>query len=158
MVFFFPFPLSAGSVSRFAHLYSPPASCHAGCHLSHISCIFAISPPHLLPSRRAQVALPPPACSCVVLHLGRKRAQRCNFVSPARALFRDNNNSRRKVSCEGGDQTGGGGTSGWMVLGGQPRRCQQAVRAGKEAFASFLSKHLFFLQEICREIHNLVSF
>jgi len=44
--------------------------------------------------------------------------------------------------------------SGWTVLGQQPRRCHHAAWARKEVFSSLLSRLLFFLQEICREINN----
>lgn len=96
--FFFPltfFFLSADSVSRFSHLYfhALPRRLPSLPHLVHLY--------YLPPSRRAQVALTSLAVLVCGPPPGRKRAEWCNFVSPAWALFGDNNNSRRKASCEG---------------------------------------------------------
>ena len=65
--------------------------------ISHTSCASLLSPL----SRGAQVALAPRAVLVCGPPPGRNRAKQCNFASPAWVLFSDNNNSRRKVSCEG---------------------------------------------------------
>lgn len=95
-------------------------------------------------------------CSCVVLHLGGKEP-----ISVTLSLLSGHylviTITVRGRSLARGDQTRGG-MSGWTALGRQPGRCQHAAWAGKEAFYSFLSKYLFFLQEIWREINESGTF
>lgn len=145
--FFF---LSADSVSRFSHLYfhTLPRRLPSLTHLVHLCYLPRLTGHRLLSHRRL--------CSCVVLHLGGKGPSSVILsLLPGHYLVITITVGGRSLAR--GDQMGGG-MSGWTVLGGQPRRCQHAAWAGKEVFSSFLSKHLFFLQEICREINNPRTF
>lgn len=102
--FFFFFPAFADSVQRFSHFF----------YACHLSCIPVCCP---IPQHAGCMALVPLAVLVCGPPPGSEWAQRRNFVSPARALFRDNNNSRRKVSCE--ERSNRRGNTG---LRGKPRR------------------------------------
>lgn len=104
LLFFFFFPAFADSVQRFSHFF----------YACHLSCIPVCCP---IPQHAGCMALVPLAVLVCGPPPGSERAQQRNFVSPARALFRDNNNSRRKVSCE--ERSNRRGNTG---LRGKPRR------------------------------------
>lgn len=104
--FFFFFFLPLLTQSNVSHIFF---------YACHLSCIPVCCP---IPQHAGCMALMPLDVLVCGPPPGSERAQQRNFVSPARALFRDNNNSRRKVSCE--ERSNRRGNTG---LRGKPRRC-----------------------------------
>lgn len=106
LFFFFFFFLPLLTQSNVSHIFF---------YACHLSCIPVCCP---IPQHAGCMALMPLDVLVCGPPPGSERAQQRNFVSPARALFRDNNNSRRKVSCE--ERSNRRGNTG---LRGKPRRC-----------------------------------